>query len=620
MGRLEGLVSELRRRRVFRALAAWGVLSFAVLQVVEPVLHAYHLPEWTLTAVVSLLAAGFPATALLAWAFDITSHGVTRTGRADPAAGGSPLSGARLALLLVALGLLAAAPGLAYFLLRPSGEPPTSPAGRGESPSPAPASIAVLPFADMSERKDQEYLADGLAEEILNALAQVDGLSVTGRTSSFSFRGKGEDLRKIGQKLGVAAVLEGSVRKSGNHIRVTAQLVKVADGFHLWSKTFDRDVGDIFAVQDEIARAVVAGLEVKLLPGRTPSVSARQTSSPEAYEHYLRGKDLLAHYGFPGTQHARAEFERAIALDPGYGLAFSELAMALALLSDWATAEDMPGLQRRAFAAADRGVELSPEIADTWARRAVLRLQIRWDWKGADGDAKRALELNPRDVSANAAMAWLLAARGRVADAIRAGRRAVELDPLDMAAWVRLHMSYVAAGEKTLAREALDRATQSDPTSESVLFAQAYAALREGQPAEAIAIARRLADKAGQETSVPKEDVNPLHAASLIIGASASRALGHEDEARRIIDELSRRYGYFAAYQVAEFHAQAGDREQALAWLERAYRQHDGGFVAVMPWCSPLALNSAFANLRQEPRFTALLEKLERTGGDAMTP
>src|SRR5438067_1127199 len=232
-----GLLVELKRRRVFRALIAYGIAAFAVLQIVEPVMHGFHWPESVLSYVVLALAVGFPIVVALAWIFDVNQGRIERTP-------GAPLR-APLAVALVGLGVLAAAPGLLwYFHFRTTG-------------SALGASIAVLPFADMSPAKDQEYLSDGIAEEILNSLAQVDGLRVAGRTSSFSFKGKNEELPAIAEKLHVTNVLEGSVRKDGNHFRITAQLISATDGYHVWSKTFDKELSGIFAVQDEIARAVV---------------------------------------------------------------------------------------------------------------------------------------------------------------------------------------------------------------------------------------------------------------------------------------------------------------------------------------------------------------------------
>jgi len=282
---------------VVRAVLGWGILSFAVLQIYEPVMHGLHLPEWTLTLVVVVLGVGFPATFVLAWIFDMGPGGVERT----PSAATTPATPARrvrTALLLIGLGMLFSVPGWAWYVSReralstasgaasPTG---TTTGGAPEAVKGAPEamagpSIAVLPFADMSEKHDQEYFADGVAEEILNALAHVEGLRVPGRTSSFWFKGKNVDFAEIGRKLNVTHVLEGSVRRSGSRLRVSAQVVKVADGYHLWSQSFERDQADVFAVQDQVAAAVVEALKLRLLPGARPPRTAARTANLEAYE------------------------------------------------------------------------------------------------------------------------------------------------------------------------------------------------------------------------------------------------------------------------------------------------------------------------------------------------
>src|SRR4051812_4152752 len=269
------LATELKRRRIVRAIVVWGVVAFAVLQVYEAVMHGLHLPEWTLSFVIVVLGLGFPVTVALAWAFDLTARGVER-------APGAELKGPWLAIVLLAFGLLAAAPGIAWHFVRHGGgEPAKAPANAVAGPS-----IAVLSFADMSPAHDQEYFADGVAEEILNALAQVEGLRVPGRTSSFYFKGKSIRLAEIGRELSVGTVLQGSVRKEGSRVRVAAQLVRVDGEAQLWSETYDRELIGILSLQDEIATDVVAALKLKLMPDAHPERSVH----PEAYTQYLLGR------------------------------------------------------------------------------------------------------------------------------------------------------------------------------------------------------------------------------------------------------------------------------------------------------------------------------------------
>ncbi len=293
-------------------------------------------------------------------------------------------------------GALVAAAVAITLVLRARGpdvRPPAAPIPQSD------VSIAVLPFADMSAGRDQEYLSDGIAEEILNALAQVEGLRVIGRTSSFSFKGKSDDLAAIAQKLRVTRLLEGSVRREGSHVRITAQLVD-AEGRHLWAETFDRGLTGIFALQDEIAGAVVRELRVKLLPGQVPSTQERSTASLAAYREFLLGRQFANQGTREGHLRAIAAFERAVAADPGYGPAWASLASSrdwyAGTVSDLDVAE-VQALQRRAMDEAERAILVRPRLADGYAARGFLRgLRVPPDWEGAEADLGRALELNPQ--------------------------------------------------------------------------------------------------------------------------------------------------------------------------------------------------------------------------------
>jgi TolB-like protein len=275
------LPAELQRRRVFRVLIGYGIVAFAVLQIIEPLMHALHLPDSTLTYVVVALALGFPLAVVLAWAFDLNEGRLERTASVAPAGGARGLRGAPLAAVLVGIGLVAATPGVGWYFLwrgrdRPAAEAPRAP------------SIAVLPFVNLSGDKENEYFSDGMTEEIINALANVEGVHVVARTSAFSYKGRNVNVRKIGEELNVATVLEGSVRREGNQLRIVAQLIGVADGYHLWSKTYDRELKNVFSVEDELARAIVQALRPKLVQG--PVLVQAATPSTEAHDLYLKGR------------------------------------------------------------------------------------------------------------------------------------------------------------------------------------------------------------------------------------------------------------------------------------------------------------------------------------------
>src|SRR5439155_1740796 len=325
------LIAELKRRRVFRALVAYGIAAFAVLQIVEPVMHGLHWPESVLSYVVLALAAGFPIVVALAWIFDVNAGRIERTVSATPLQGGKRVG---VALLLATIGVVAAAPGVVWYFWRRA--PPAH--------APQTASIAVLPFVNLSGSKDDEYFSDGMTEEIINALANVDGLRVVARTSAFSFKGKNVNVQAIAQELNVATVLEGSVRRDGNQIRISAQLVNAADGYHLWSKTYDRELKSVFAVEDELARAIADALRPKLL--KQAPLAAAPTGNVEAHDLYLKGRHAWSKRTADDLKEAMGLFEKAIVLDPTFALAHSGLADCYLLLGEYTSARTADILSR----------------------------------------------------------------------------------------------------------------------------------------------------------------------------------------------------------------------------------------------------------------------------------
>jgi TolB-like protein/tetratricopeptide (TPR) repeat protein len=572
------LFGELKRRRVFRALVGYGIAAFAVLQIIEPIMHGLHWPEAVLSYVVAALAVGFPIVVGLAWIFDVRQGGIERT---TPAPGGAlRLRGARLTLVLVGIGVLAAAPGsIWYFWVRRIQNP------SGNASGPSVPSIAVLPFVNLSSDKEQEYFSDGIAEEILNALAQVDGLHVTGRTSSFSFKGKNEDLRSIGDKLNVANVLEGSVRREGNHVRISAQLVSAADGYHVWSKTFDRELTGVFAVQDEISSAVVEALKVRLMPGKEPR---QRAASPEVYNEYLLGKQLFHRPTFENYRRAAAAYERALALDPDFAPAWAALAEATFSIADFAetSAAITEGFQR-AMAAAEKAVALDPALADGYVVRGTLRSRIKWDWEGARVDFERALALNPASESHLAYALVVLRPLERLSEAVTEAQKATDLDPLSAGAWEDLGLLYLTNGQLGAAQAALERSLRILPEQVFAAPFLAVTLLLEKRPSEALVWAEKSS-----------EEVFRLLAKAIVLNA-----LGRAQEAHRLVEQMIERYSYSAAYQIAEAYAWFGEQDRAFDWLKRAYAQHDSGLVA-------LNTDVLLRSLHGDRRYTALLGKM----------
>jgi TolB-like protein len=418
---LSAWVQELKRRRVFRALAGYGLAAFAVLQVVEPVMHGLGLPEWVLKIVVIGLGLGLPITILVAWAYDFNPDGIERTPSTVAGRGWRTVA-------LVALGLLLAAPGVIYYLLyRGHDGGATAAAGSVDH------SVAVLPFVNMSGDPENEYFSDGLSEEILNALAQLPGLRVPARTSAFAFKGKAQDVKKIAEALQVATVLEGSVRKAAGRVRITAQLVNAADGFHLWSRTFDRDLKDVFAVQDEISQAIAAALKLRLAPAADgPARQPDATAHPDAHEAYLLGRHALNERTRSSIEQAVGQFRRAMALDPSFALPYADAAIAEILLGRGnATYGDVPMSQAvsRARPLLERALALAPDHPQVLAAAGFVEEGAQ-EHERALRSYDRALALNPNAAEVHFWRRYPLEALGLYEQVPVALAAAVKADPL----------------------------------------------------------------------------------------------------------------------------------------------------------------------------------------------
>jgi TolB-like protein len=444
-------------------------------------------------------------------------------------------------------------------------------------------SIAVLPFVDLSEKKDQEYFSDGLAEELIDLLAQVPNLKVSARTSSFYFKGKSEDVATIAQKLRVAHVLEGSVRKAGNTIRVTAQLIRADNGYHLWSKTYDQDVKDIFKVQDEIAAAVVAALKAQLLPAQQIA-SRHRTDNTEAYTEYLVGNQFRMRDTVDANTQALAAYRKAVALDPNYAAAYSGIADAQWRLADSSTGQAADYVS--AVAAAEKAIELAPDSPEGYWARAQLRNSYYFDWHGAEDDLRKALALDANFVPARVDYAALLATLGRLPDALTLLRATVALDPLSVPAWRRLAALLIDSGQFAEARVAARRVAEASPAGDPRHIA-GFVDLFDGRPQQA------LADS--QVQSSPNY---------LMLTAMANHTLGHATESQRALDELIRRGANTLAYQIGDVYAWRGEPDKAFEWLDRALRQHDGGLTYIKN-------DRSLASLRNDPRYHALLRELK---------
>jgi TolB-like protein/DNA-binding winged helix-turn-helix (wHTH) protein/Flp pilus assembly protein TadD len=443
-------------------------------------------------------------------------------------------------------------------------------------------SVAVLPFVNVSSDKEQDYFSDGLTDELIDLLSQVQDLRVPARTSSFFFKGKNERVAVIARELGVANILEGSVRKAGDALRVTVELIQADNGYHLWSKTYDGDTKDIFKVQDAVSAAVVDVLKAKLAPAQ-PIASSR-TANPEAYNQFLLGRQLFNRSDLDDFRRAVVAYQKAIALDPNYAAAFAGLAFAEAYVADYTG--DAEGL-KRAETAAEKAIPLAPEEADGYAARGYLRLIYRWDWSGAQTDLARALAINPSDSTVQRRHGDLFESLGRLPEAIAAVRKAIELDPLSSLAWHTLGLYLIFSKDYPAAHEALRRALEIQPDSVVALNAFGMLQLLEGNAAEALLTFRK----------------NRFDGFRLPGVAMAEQTLGHADESQQALGELIGKHAQSGAYQIAEVFGWRGEKDKAFEWLERAYQQRDGGL-------SNVKVDPLFASMRSDPRFNALLRKM----------
>jgi TolB-like protein len=434
----------------------------------------------------------------------------------------------------------------------------------------------------MSENHDQEYFSDGLSEELIDLLANIPDLKVPARTSSFYFKGKATTIAEIARTLHVSHVLEGSVRKSGEMIRVTAQLNRADTGYHLWSQTYERNIKDVFKVQDEIAAAVVEALKAKLAP--TKPVYAHRSSNAQAYNEYLRGREFSKPGNLEGFRRAIEAYQKAIGFDANYAAAYAGLAESEALLAD--ATGDAAALEQ-ADADAAMAVALAPAEAVGYAARGWLRSAYSWDWAGAQADLAKALALDPANLEVQSRYASLLSYMGLLPQAVAAAKKAIDLDPLSSPDWGQLGRYLMLSGDFRASGEALRRALDIQPESIYGLNNRVTLLLREGKASEALATARKVDD-----------DSLRLYGIAL-----AEHALGHAREARAALDELIAKHAQEAAYQIAWVFAWRGETGDAIEWLERAYRQRDGGLAEVK-------VDPVFVRLRGDARYQALLKKM----------
>ncbi len=557
-------IEELNRRRVFRVAAIYIAAGWVLAEVAGFAGDTFNAPAWVVQMFTIFILLGFPLVVILAWAFEMTPQGLKRdTGPVAETAAGPGAAGA------------------------PVATPTHAPESRPVPPAPVKAepseqSIAVLPFVNMSSDPEQEYFSDGLSEELLNLLAQIPSLHVAARTSSFSFKGEKIDIPAVAEKLRVANVLEGSVRKAGDKVRVTAQLIKAANGYHLWSETFDRTLEDIFEVQDEIAESVVSALKVSLL-GEVPR--ARETN-PEAYSLYLHGMHFFDLADRDNLEKARLAFEKALELDPNYAPAWDGLAGTYVQQINTGQLSMQEGLALARKAGA-RALELDETLAEAHAGDAFIKMAFDWDWTGAQAAIQRALQLAPNNAKCLRRAGLLAANQGRLDEALVLVRKAIELDPLVTAGYNNLAHVLTATGELEQAKAAARHILSLSPV----------------QPAAHSTIARCLLLQGKSDSALAEAEREPDPSWRGYVTVMALDALGRCEEADQVLGKYVEEYRDQMAVQIAAIYAQRGNLDEAFSWLEHAFKVRDGGL-------SEMLGEPFFACLRDDPRWTAFVEKM----------
>jgi adenylate cyclase len=598
--------SELKRRNVVRMAGLYLVAAWLIVQVASTVLPMFGAPEWLPRSLVILLIIGFVPALVFSWAFELTPQGLKREQEVPPEQSITPRTGRRIDRLIIAVLVLA----LAYFafdkfVLTPRREValqirPSQP--NEQRAASYPNSVAVLAFDNLSDDKGSEYFSDGISEELLTVLQKIPGLHVAARTSAFSFKGKNATAQEIGQKLGVAHLVEGSVRKAGDVVRIAARLTQANTGEEQWSENYTRNLKDVFAVQTEIAQTIVEQLRGQLTSGAAnPTTKAEiqaevraaakgGTQNVEAHEAYLQGRFFLSRHSEKETDQARVAFERATQLDPQFALAWAGLAQTHVWNCNYSTEGGQKGFNAHLAAAREslnRALSIEPDLPEALYPRAMIETNFDYNWKGATETLRKALALAPQDPALLMEAGNLAQARGEISQALDLFRRAVALDPVNAQARAFLASNLSNSGKQEEARAEYAREIELNPAAPNSYAAIGQTYLFEGKFEEAT-------------TAAQKDSTDWARLVTVSCARWAQKRVPESDAA---LKQLITDFAETAAYQVAEAYAYRNDRDHAFDWLERARRQRDAGLPV-------LRVDPLLPNLHSDRRWDAFLRKM----------
>ena len=584
------LLSELKRRNVLRVGALYAAGAWALAQGFAQLFPVFGVPDWVVRWSVIAAIIGFPFFLAFAWYYEFTPEGLKRESEIDPAQSITQHTGKKLDRWIIA------ALGLAVVLLLADKFVLHKDANEVAGASAADKSIAVLPLVNESGDPANEYFSDGLSEELIAALAQIADLKVIGRSSSFRFKGHSDDLKTIGEKLGVNTLLEGTVRKQAERVRIVAELVNAADGRELWSQTYDRELKDVFAVQSEIAQAVADSLKVTLLGAEAKARQDSSTKSVDAHNAYLQGHFYLEHRDIDGWRKALGFFDEAIRLDPDYALAYAERAETWSWLADQ-TSENVPAARIAARNDAEKAVALNPNLAEAHTALGWVRYFIDWDLSTAVSEIQHAVQLAPSSAKPKVLLAQVLHTEGQVQAAIALARRAVGLDPLYFYARAVLARSLLSDGRFDEARAEASKGAELQPGAAFSHRWQVIAAILQGDA----------------EAALHEAQLEPAETYRRFELALAHYARGDRAASDAALADLISKDSGTSAYQIAEVYAFRGETDAAFEWLQRSYDTRDTGILSML-------MDPLLRGLNSDPRYTILLGKLGLSPPSAAKP
>ena len=576
------IFTELKRRNVYKVAVAYAVVGWLLIQVATQVFPFLEIPNWMIRLVILLTALGFPVALIIAWAFELTPEGIKRTEAADAARQRSRGS------VWIAVVAIAAALSLGLFLLGRYTARTATPQLSGPAAAVNPQkSIAVLPLVNTSGDPSNEYFSDGLSEELIAVLAKIPELKVIGRSSSFFFKGKSGDSAAIAQKLGVANLIEGSVRKQGDRVRIVAELISAADGRSLWSETYDRELKDVFAVQEEIAKAVAEQMKVRLLGEKTRSDAVPSNQNPAAHNAILQSDFYFQQQTAESIQKAISFAQEAVRLDPNYALAYAKLSQAWRQYGSSFATGNAEKAYEEARLAAEKAASLAPDLVEVRKAIGWISMTPALDFRAAEKEFRRALELSPGDAGAKNALSYSLMAQGRLAEAEQTCREAILLDPLVTILWYNLGRLAVAAGRYQDAEESFRKGLEIQPHAARFHTYLATLDILQKNPTAAL-----------QQAQLEPDDFWREYALTLVQQTQPDRAA-----ADTALKNFSSKYTTNGAYQIAVIHALRKEPDEMFRWLDNAYATHDSGLTQ-------LVITPFVFEYGDDPRFVALCQKL----------